>query len=219
MVTNKEKKFAEVAQILARCEQLKSDIRSFLGENSQIYRRAFNGNNDLLGRSNVYFFQLFVLQICMILFEKEHHHLRTLATKFLLDPNTNWTNENSKVEVGKAIDWLKEIENEVGDTFRTLRDKHFAHRDFNRDLKDVALSYEVAWRVLLNFQELFNIINYHVFNRTVRFEILDREPVELKHLARFARIWVKLMPEWAKQHNGPLLDVIYMIKGKTPPNQ
>lgn len=218
MTDTKIKRFEEIAQILCRCEQLKTDILSYSGKNVQIYRKVFT--TELLGRTNVYFFQLYVLQLCMVLHKKEHHHLRTLATDLLNDPNTNWHNVNSKSQVTNILFSLQAIEDRIVPTLKGLRDKFIAHRDVDRELEQATLTYTDAWGVLAELQEIYNIINHHAFGKTLLFEtLMDREPSELRHLARYSSVWAKLRPEFAKPHDGLLRDLIYLIRGKTPPNQ
>jgi hypothetical protein len=211
-------RFEEIAQILCHCEQLKCYITSYYGENARSYREIFS-NGTMLGNANVYFFQLYIVKLCMILHDTQDYYFKRVVEDIIKDGNTHWREKTSKAELEKVADSLLDIENQILDTLRRLRDKFIAHRDFYRELENASFGYKIAWEVLQNLQDLYNIVDLHAFNRTMQFDRLSsQEPGEYRHLSRYAKLWQKLRPEWANPKDRLTLDLTYLVRGKTPPD-
>lgn len=205
--------FDEIRQILCRCEQLKGDITGLGGSYVKSYRSIFKGG-EFLSRIRMYLFQIYVIQLCMILNSKEHHSLAVLIRTLLKDPSVKWDNSNAKLKMENALARIEVLESTHITTLRTLRDKFWAHRDRQRNNHTVSLSYEVGWLILDELKQIFNIVNIQVWQTETRFDILsNREPIELAHLARYGKMYQRLQPERLRPANDLTTDLIYMMRG------
>lgn len=214
MNTDIKKRFDEVCQILCRCEQIKSDIKSLYGPNGLSYVKEFSAGS-LLNRIQLYFFQIFVIQILMLLAKREDHNLKKLAKDLLADHETIWKREDSKDVVKSAIDKLEELEATHLETFKILRDKFWAHRDEERESYRVGLSHNTAWEVLSELQNFFNILNFHALFTTMTFDTLsDRDPLEVVHLSRYSRIHQHMKGQWAYPKDETAKAIVDILLGR-----
>ena len=214
MNSNIKKRFEEVCQILCRCEQIKSDIKSLYGQNGVSYRKEFP-EGSFLHRIQLYFFQIFVIQLLMLLAKKEDHNLKKLAKDLLADPETVWKRGDSKDLVKNAIDKLEELETTHLDSFKTPRDKFWVHRDEARESYEFVLSHNTAWEVLAKLQNVYNILNLEALFSTMRFDTLsDRDPLEVVHLSRYGRIHQHLNGQWAHPKDETAAAVMEILLGR-----
>lgn len=207
--------FKEICQILCRCEQLKGDIISLHGEHVQVYQRTFK-HGTFLSRIDHYFFQIYVVQVCMILNSKEPHSLKKLMIS-LLNDMTDQGQDESESKIQAAIERIEYLETEHLRPLKTLRDKFWAHRDLDRNDHKVSIKYQDAWKILEELQSIFNIVNSIAFNAQTQFHTLsDRTPGELIHLDKYSKMWERLRPERYKPSNDVVSDLIYLMRGLAP---
>ena len=205
--------FNEISQILCRCEQLKGDICSLTGGHVQTYKTVFKGG-EFLPRIKTYLFQIFVIQLCMILHSKEHHSLSALIRKLLEDSSLNWVDDNAKHEMTDALLRIETLESAHINTLRTLRDKFWAHRDRQRNNHAVSLTYNTAWLILEEMKQIYNVVNMQILQTETRFDVLsNREPIELAHLARYSKMYERLRPEILRPADELSLDLTYLMRG------
>lgn len=205
--------FNEIKQILGRCEQLKGDICSLSGIYVKTYKSVFKGG-EFLPRIRMYLFQIFVIQVCMILYSEEHHSLGTLIRKLLADPSLKWPDDNLKHEVADALVRINALESTHIKNLRTLRDKFWAHRDRLRNNHPASLTYDTAWSILEEMKEVFNILSKQLLRTETRFDNLSSsEPIELAHLARYSKMYERLKPEQLRPADELTLDLIYLMRG------
>lgn len=155
----------------------------------------------------------------MILYSAEHHSLSSLIRKLLADPSSQWPDDNSKHEVANALVRIDTLESLHIKTLRTLRDKFWAHRDRQRTNYAVSLTYDTAWLILEEMKEVFNIVSSQILRAETRFDNLSsREPVELAHLARYAKMYERLKPEQLRPADDLTLDLLYLMRGMNRKN-
>lgn len=74
--------FDEICQILCRCEQLKGDITALRGNHAKGYRSVVS-SAQFLDRIDLYFFQIYIIQLCLLLYSKEDHSLKSFIIKVI----------------------------------------------------------------------------------------------------------------------------------------
>lgn len=209
-----KKVFDEICQILCRCEQLKGDIIALQGNHAKDYKSLVK-SAAFLDRINLYFFQIYIIQLCLLLHSKEDHSLKSFITKLKEERKKISDNPESIKKINEALVRVERLESSNLYPLRTLRDKFWAHRDKNRNAHKISITYSNAWDILLELQSIFNLLNSAIFDTSTHFKILsEREPIELAHLDYFTKMRERLKPERMNPSSEIVNDLLYLMRGK-----
>lgn len=150
----------EIKQILLRFQLLKLDMQAITGDEYKVYR-TFKGESGFFGRIHHYLFQIYIIQLCMILNPKknEHHSLHHLIREIRDCRGLKRKHQNSQALLNEAENRLNALTHLNFPVFKTLRDKFWAHRDskIEREKAETKVRYSDAWNTLSELQEIYNL--------------------------------------------------------------
>ncbi|MHA6248105.1 AbiU2 domain-containing protein [Pontibacter sp. CAU 1760] len=214
---NFEKKLNEISQILRDLEKLKKDIIFISDQESEYFVNAVE-NSDFLYRVYRNSIKLFVIDVCKLLHPNEHFSLaKTLAFAITERRRICWHRETSIEQLETLKEKVNNLNKEQLESFKTLRDKYYAHNDKAKHEHESKVTLSNCWKTLIILQDIYNELSLRFSNCQIAFESCGRTPNEIIAVSRFREIATFISNERRKSPNiGKLENIRDIILGKRP---
>jgi hypothetical protein len=212
-----ENKLNETRDTLIELERLKTDIRFISNKEAKYF-------SEIIEKSAFFYriyrnsIKLFVIDICKLMNSNEDFSL--LKTLNFIQSNRKrivWKKELKADRINELILKIEILNSEHLESFKNLRDKHYAHNDKKKFNLEYNVTLKKCWETLFRIQEIFIELSLCLTNEQYIFSILTTEPNEIISLLKYKKIKETLMTELKK---GPDLGKLQMVRditlGKKP---
>jgi hypothetical protein len=212
-----ENKLNEIRDTLIELERLKTDIRFISNKETEYF-------SEIVEKSAFFYriyrnsIKLFVIDICKLLNPNEDFSL--LKTLNYIQSNRKrieWKRELKADRINELILEIENLNSEHLESFKNLRDKHYAHNDKKKFDLEYNVTLKKCWETLLIVQEIFIELSLSLLNEQYIFSILTKEPYEIISLLKYKRINEMVLTELKKGADiGNLQKVRDITLGKKP---
>jgi len=209
---NFKNKLSEIRDTLIGLERLKTDIK-FISNKETEYFSQIVEKSDFFYRIYRNSIKLFVIDICKLLNPNEDFSLiKTLNYILSNRKRIDWKRVLTASRIAELILKIEILNSEHLESFKNLRDRHYAHNDKNKFDHDYNVTLKKCWESLLVVQEIFIELNLSLLNEQYIFSILTIEPYEIVTLLKYKQINEMLITELRK---GPDLGELQKVRDIT----
>lgn len=182
-----KERLAEIHEILLELEFLRGDIKYLITANESSHKQIVSKSR-FFYRLHRNYIRLFVIDTYKLIGKREDFNLhRTLE---FCKINRNKIEWHQKISLDK-LNTLSEKINIVSQKFsdiQELRNKHYAHRDKNKDSFPSNVTLVELWEVLDSLQEVFRELNVDFDNMNWFFSLQYREPNIISEIDKYRRL-------------------------------
>lgn len=212
-----ENKLNEIRDTLIDLERLKTDIRFISNKESKYFSKVVE-KSAFFHRTYRNSIKLFVIDIYKLLNPNEDFSLiKTLDSILSNRKRIEWKRELPAERIKELKSKIEILNYENLESFKKLRNKHYAHNDKNKFDLEYSVTLKKCWETLSIVQEIFIELNLCLLNEQYMFSILSQEPYEIVSLLKYKQIKEMILKELINEPDiGKLQMVRDIMLGKEP---
>ncbi len=209
MITERLKeKLKEVEKIVLEIAYLKNDIEN-INNGEEEYFETIIKNSVFWGRVFNLSKMRLVIDLCKLLAPKEDYSLKKLLNYANSNySNINWVKKPENSQLKNCLNDIELIEKNYLSDLKTLRDKHFAHLDEDRNEIVLSTQFKDCWYVLEEIIKVFNELRWWVTGSETLFWPENEKPSEILIMLRYKKVRNYIQERRMQEPNNELLEKI-----------